>query len=241
LVLIRMDENPEGIVPGARWRAAAANGFHGIEWAAPWPVATDAPPPAPDDAIVKAVALACPTVEIEAALTWMAGVLRWCRTYGASYVSVALPPIHPHAARESFGRYQEGLNFAYQFLRRIRFDAEAAGVSVALETAHGGCLLSPVEVRELIDAANSWAVGACVDFERIARIGEPRDWLTTLRHRALAVRMPPGIGAAIDRTSEPGAETLNRLLSPTRALLDEVRSPAAIVCPGSLAGEVGVG
>jgi len=92
--------------------------------------------------------------------------------------------------RESsgFARYQDALNFAYQLLRAARFEAEAAGVVVAVEAAHDGCLLSPVELRELIDAVNSWVVGACLDVDRVRTVGEPIDWLTTLTHRVKAVR-----------------------------------------------------
>jgi len=62
-------------------------------------------------------------------------------------------------------------------------------VVVALEAGANGCLLSPVELREIIDAANSWAVGVCIDVARIGRIGSPADWLRILRARVHAVRV----------------------------------------------------
>lgn len=91
--------------------------------------------------------------------------------------------------RHGFTSYQEGLNFAYQLLRRVRLDAEGCGVSVALEAGANGCLLSPVELREIIDSANSWAVGVCIDAARIARFSSPADWISILKARVHAVRV----------------------------------------------------
>lgn len=97
--------------------------------------------------------------------------------------------IDPGVDGHGFTSYQEGLNFAYQLLRRVRLDAESCGVSVALEAGANGCLLSPVELREIIDSANSWAVGVCIDAARIARFSSPADWIRILKARVHAVRV----------------------------------------------------
>lgn len=63
------------------------------------------------------------------------------------------------------------------------------GVALALDAPSCGCLLSPVELREVIDTANSSAIGACLDLGKIAALGSPADWVTTLGHRVHAVRV----------------------------------------------------
>jgi sugar phosphate isomerase/epimerase len=77
-------------------------------------------------------------------------------------------------------------------LRGLHLQAESTGVAIAVEAAHGRWLLSPVELRELIDAANSWAIGACIDLARVSAVGSPIDWITTLTHRVKAVRWNVG-------------------------------------------------
>ena len=49
-------------------------------------------------------------------------------------------------------------------------------------------MLSPVELREIIDEANSASVGVCIDVDRVAQVGSAADWITTLRHRVHVVR-----------------------------------------------------
>jgi hexulose-6-phosphate isomerase len=60
---------------------------------------------------------------------------------------------------------------------------------LALETGIEGGLLSPFELRDIIDTSNSWAVGACVDVARISRLGPPGDWIRVLNRRVSAVRV----------------------------------------------------
>jgi sugar phosphate isomerase/epimerase len=104
-------------------------------------------------------------------------------------MSLSIPPLQPAGGEPGLSRYRDGLNFAYQVLRGLRFEAEAAGVQVAIDAAHGGCLLSPVEVGDLIDAVNSPAIGACVDVDLVSSVGDPLDWLATLGPRVSVVRL----------------------------------------------------
>ena len=97
----------------------------------------------------------------------------------------------------------------------MRFEAEATGVTVALEAATGGCFLSPIEVRELIDAVNSSAIGVCLDLERIGAIGSPLDWIDTLHRRVQAVRyteVPCSGGSAAAQTCQVPIDTLIQAL-----------------------------
>lgn len=137
---------------------------------------------------IGALAAVCGATDIEAAVREVFVLLQQAAAMGARCLNLSIPSVGQEACADSFPSYQHGLNFAYGLLRNIRLDAENAGVVVALEGACGGCLLSPVELREIIDCANSWAVGACIDVQRIASFSSPADWIRTLRSRVHAVR-----------------------------------------------------
>jgi sugar phosphate isomerase/epimerase len=143
----------------------------------------------PAELKVVAVASYCATTAIETAIEHVRALLNRAADLDACCLNLALPPVRAGEGENGFARYQDGLNFAYRLLHEVRYEAESSGVAVALEAAAGGSLLSPVELREMIDGANSWAVGACIDVARITRIGLPADWLATLRHRVHAVRV----------------------------------------------------
>ncbi len=150
---------------------------------------------------VCAVAGRCLTTNLDAAIDTVKSLLEQSAAVSARCLNLTIPPLRGvgPAGSESrgggFGRYQQALNFAYALLRRLRFESEATGVALAIEAGGDGTLLSPVELRELIDEANSWAVGVCIDVGRIARFALPSDWLLTLRHRVQAVRIPQQVPA----------------------------------------------
>lgn len=161
------------------------------------------------DVTISAVAARCIATDIDEAAAEVSSLLNRAASLGAQCLNLTIPPIAKlehggapaegdislgHATqsvpqRDGFASYQEALNLAYQLLHRVRMDAEGSGVVVALEAGRGGCLLSPVELREIIDAANSWAVGACVDAAHVARFSSPADWIRTLAGRLYAVRL----------------------------------------------------
>ena len=121
----------------------------------------------------------------------VAAALDRFRAIGARSLNLSIPPVTPASGRNGFVRYSDALDFAYRLLRRVRFEAEAAGVAVALEAACGGAFRSPVEARELVDSVNSWAVGMCVDVGRVLAVGSPADWIETLGSRVHSVRLEP--------------------------------------------------
>ena len=133
---------------------------------------------------------------VDAAIDAVKSLLEQATVMGARCLNLTIPPLLGFAPAGSgfddsgFERYQEALNFAYSLLYSLRFESEAAGVALAVEAGAGGILLSPVELRELIDEANSWSVGACVDVGLMARFASPNDWLLTLNHRVHSVRIP---------------------------------------------------
>jgi len=180
-------------------RTAVNEGFDGVEFVAPFAagaigVASEAPA-APRNVSGKchAVADAVSTTNIETAIHETTALLTAAAEIRAACVNLSLPPLSPTVTDDrpvaAFRRYQDQLNFAFQLLHRARFAAERHGVALALECASGGGLLSPVELRELVDEANSIAVGVCLDVKRVARHGSPVDWLQTLRHRVHSVRI----------------------------------------------------
>jgi len=182
--------------------AARASGFDGVEWV----VASDAgtlveslhalAAALPEAANRRcSVAAHVTSTDLEAVVSILNEALEVSGGLGATCLAVTLPPIvtprdptKTAGAAVAFTRYQDHLNFAFQILHRLRFAAERSGVAMAVEGAAGGGLLSPVELREIIDEANSASVGVCLDIDRIAKIGSTADWITTLRHRIRAVR-----------------------------------------------------
>lgn len=141
------------------------------------------------DVHVGALAARCTSIDAPCAVEEVRVLLRQAADLRATCLNLTIPPV-AHASEEvSFSRYQDALNLAYMLLHVARHEAEATGVAIALEAAANRSLLSPVELREIIDAANSWAVGVCIDVDRIAQIGCPVDWIRTLRHRVHAVRL----------------------------------------------------
>ena len=175
-----------------RYESAVAAGFDGIELDLTMESGALDAVVIPAGAKVGVVSARCTDTDIETSLAEVDALLQRAASLGARCLTLMIPPVHgdaPARSVDGFDRYQDGLNFAYALLHHARHEAERGGVTVALEAGAGGCLLSPVELREIVDAANSWAVGACIDTHRIARIGSPGDWLTTLRHRVHAIRM----------------------------------------------------
>ncbi|MGD2109066.1 MAG: TIM barrel protein [Phycisphaerae bacterium] len=181
------DTSNEGYVKTAHERARAS-GFSGIELAV-----RAQPPSSRSDSIggckIGAIAASCGTVDPAGAIEEVGALLVRASNWGATCLNLTIPRVAGTPDQPAFTGYQDALNFAYQLLHELRLEAEATGVALALEAAVDRALLSPVELREIIDAANSWAVGVCIDVQRITRIGCPADWIKTLRHRVHAVRL----------------------------------------------------
>ncbi|MCH7632022.1 MAG: hypothetical protein IIB59_02315 [Planctomycetes bacterium] len=237
--LLRIEEVPTPAEVRSDCAEAVAHaGADGIEWVLPSPIAcsgaNDRFQPMdtshlddPSAAVrILAVAVRCETPIVEEGVESLAALLPWAAKLGARCVNVTIPPLQSLCGQVGFARYQDALNFAYGLLHSIRFAAEDTGVAVALEPVIGGCLLSPVELREIIDNANSWAVGLVVDADRIAAVGSVEDWLKTLTHRIHAVRLPR------DGTVEStGAPPGGRFDTPVNRLLDGLCYDRVVVLP----------
>jgi len=198
-LLLSIDRRATVVELRERAAQATSNGLDGVEWRPAVGSALHGTAIAQLDGIpIRALALGCEMTDVPSTAAYVSSQFQAAASLGAKVLNLSIPPLRRGADGVGFTRYPNALNFAYELLRRLRIEAEAAGVTVALEAAKDGSLLSPVEVGELIDAVNSPAVGVCLDVERIASIGSPLDWIRTLHRRILAVRF----GGAASQTSQ---------------------------------------
>ncbi len=222
-VLFRVEQASTTVELQAQCAHAMAAGFDGIE------LPLDAACSGETDLTVIAVAGRCVAYEIGHALEEVTTLIRRAAGLHAQCLNLTIPPLARGGGDGGFAHYQDALNFAYWLLHRARYEAEAAGVAVALEAAANGCLLSPVELREIIDEANSWAVGACIDVSRTLKIGSPADWLTTLRGRVHAVRVRD-----IHLAARPGSTTSDETVDVEAigAALDDIQYERPVIALG---------
>lgn len=202
VVLLRTGEGTGVEALRASLRSAVEIGFDGVELVArghtEGVLAHLAELAASDFAasVRTAVAASLHTTQLEAAIHDTTELLSHAAKINAPCLNLTLPPLRradrtadEEPAGAAFTRYQDQLNFAFQLLHRARFAAERSGVALAVEGASGGGLRSPVELREILDEANSASVGVCLDAPRVAEHGCPLDWFETLQHRVHAIRL----------------------------------------------------
>ncbi len=178
------------------------------------------------DLHVGALAARCTSIDAPRAVEEVAALLHEAAKIRATCLNLMIPPVAHTSGQVAFSRYQDALNLAYTLLHKLRHEAEATGVALALEAAANRSLLSPVELREIIDGANSWAVGVCIDVDRIAQLGCPIDWIKTLRHRVHTVRLSDAQLAA--PRSETGTEAAVTVKHVSEAL-DEIAYDRPII------------
>lgn len=85
--------------------------------------------------------------------------------------------------------YADALRLAYEALRELAGEAEARGVIIAIENVWNQFLLSPVEMRDLIDRVNSPWVQAYFDTGNVLKFGFPQDWIDTLGQRIARIHL----------------------------------------------------
>lgn len=85
--------------------------------------------------------------------------------------------------------YAEALDLAFEALRDLAPAAEKRGVTIAVENVWNQFLLSPVEMRDLIDRLNSPFVQAYVDVGNILKFGFPQDWINILGRRIVRIHL----------------------------------------------------
>ncbi|UCG16184.1 MAG: sugar phosphate isomerase/epimerase [Phycisphaerales bacterium] len=124
--------------------------------------------------------------------------------------------------------YVHALNGTHAALQRLRFAAERRGVSIAVTAARNRFLLSPVELRDLIDEQAAPNVGACLDVAACAAFGRPEDWIHTLGPRIRCLCLG---GQAAPPALDDAAEPSTAFHGVYRALLD-VGYAGPLCCPG---------
>lgn len=178
--LLRIDTPSDGGDLHGHRQLAIDAGFDGVE------VAIDQTPALPK---VDAVFVSCPMSPPEEAQGNIIALLERAAAFGARCMNLTLTPLQAQYATLESAMHRDMTSLAYRLLHGVRFEAERCGVMIALETGAHGHLLSPIELREVIDAVNSWAIGVCVDVNRIAGFSHPADWIGTLGRRIQAIRI----------------------------------------------------
>jgi len=130
-----------------------------------------------------------PAVRTRARELTIAGLDR-ARWLGAPALLV-VPAVVGHFQKptQPVAGYADALVYAYEALRELSFEAEARAVTIAIENVWNQFLLSPVEMRELIDRVNSPWVGVYLDVGNVLKFGFPQDWIDTLGWRTARVHV----------------------------------------------------
>ncbi len=118
----------------------------------------------------------------------LADVLKVVAPLGLSCVIVSPPAVHSRQADGPAVAYADAINGLLEAMRSLSLVAERSGVTLAVRAPYRGCLLSPVETRELLDSVYSAWVGVCVNARELEPVGRLDDWIGTLAYRVVAVR-----------------------------------------------------
>ena len=85
--------------------------------------------------------------------------------------------------------YADALDLAYGALRELAPPAEDRGVIIAIENVWNQFLLSPVEMRDLIDRVGSPWVQGYFDTGNVLKLGFPHDWINILGKRIVRIHL----------------------------------------------------
>ncbi len=120
------------------------------------------------------------------------GLLRWVgeNSSGTRAVVVISAHITEKLGCEPGGSYEQRFNYLFESLEQLTTAAQSQTVTLAMENPGGGLLLSPLEVRDLIDQINSPYLGVCFNCRYAQQLGDPLDWLKILNRRIVALRLP---------------------------------------------------
>lgn len=110
------------------------------------------------------------------------------RWLGARVLVVAAGVVGEWNAPRPAVRYEDALLYAYNALRALAYEGEARNVMIAVENGWDRFLLSPVEMRELIDHVNSAWIRVSLSVGHALAFGYPQDWIATLGSRIVCVR-----------------------------------------------------
>lgn len=101
-------------------------------------------------------------------------------------------------------RYDIAYDRCVEAFQRLIPDAEAAGVQIGIENVWNRFLLSPIEMKRLIQEINSPFMGAYFDVGNIMYLGYPADWIEILGSDIKKIHLSDyrtsqtGLGAFVD-------------------------------------------
>ena len=126
----------------------------------------------------------------ERARQWTIAGLARAQWLGADALLV-VPGLVSHFRKptERIVGYAEAMDRTFHALRALAPEAESRGVTIAIENVWNQFLLSPVELRGLIDELNSPYVGVYLDVGNVLKFGFPEDWIETLGRRVVRVHL----------------------------------------------------
>ena len=125
-------------------------------------------------------------------------LLRVAASIGATRVNIPVATVRSGTLRAV--RYQDALNRIHAILPRLAREAEHCGVTLCVAAARDGFLMSPPELRELLDAACSHNIGADIALHGRCDGADWRDWVETLASLTRSVHLP--VSADVRRVGE---------------------------------------
>ena len=191
---------PSDAPPDEQLAAAAAASFAGIELvvAEAGPLTPLTPPGQFAELAARAAELNLNIVSLATALFWdfnyasaeednrqravdlTLRLLDQAAAAGAGAVLVVPGVVGRHDDPRPQVAYADALQRTLDALLALRHEAEARGVTIALENVWSRFLTSPVEFADLLDRVNSPQVGAYLDVGNVLAYGYPQDWIETL-------------------------------------------------------------
>jgi hexulose-6-phosphate isomerase len=105
----------------------------------------------------------------------------------ASWLGVDAMLCVPGSVDASTTSYDEAYDNALAALRELAPVAEETGVTLAIENVWNKFLLSPLEMRDFLDAVGSPRVGCYFDVGNVLLTGFPHQWISILQGRIARV------------------------------------------------------
>ncbi len=165
---------------------------------------------------------------------------------GAAAVPGAVVTVAPARCTPGEGAtpYSEALRATVASLRALAEEAACCGVSLGVEAATDGFLLSPAECYELVDLVNKPEVTVCLDLGESEVIAWPADWVRTLGFRLGCLRVGnladvnvDELAAALRDVGYDGPVVLSGTASEAANLRDRLKSLGPTFMPGQVLRE----
>jgi hexulose-6-phosphate isomerase len=124
------------------------------------------------------------------AMEWTIAGLDRARWLGTD-VLLVVPGLVSHFERPTrmVTGYAQALDLTRSALRELAPAAKARGVVLAIENVWNQFLLSPLEMRDLVDRVNSPYVRVYFDVGNSLKFGFPQDWINILGNRIVRVHL----------------------------------------------------